>query len=93
MRLSRKITDPNPYPRRLTLSQMWELYRILKPAEPIRVPSIIKNVPPRQIAEAMKILYGSSGMVFNGLMLIHLLYKGLDYNHFTEFLKVTQRPK
>lgn len=72
---------------------MWQLYRVLKPAGSPRVLSIIENVHPLQIAVAVEILYGSAQVVTNGILLLHYLYKGLERNHFAEFVTATQRSK
>ena len=78
-------------PKKLTLAEMWALYRILKPAGSIRVVSVIERVHPLQIAEAIRILYGSPKVVTSGFMLIDYLYRGLEYNHFDDFLRVTRK--
>lgn len=93
MKPSQRNTDPNRQPRKLNIEKMWELYRVLKPAGSPRVLSIIENVHPLQIAVAIEILYGSAQVVTNGILLLHYLYKGLEHNHFAEFVTATQRSK
>lgn len=90
MMRSRKTTDPKK-PKHLTFDQMWELYRILKPAKSLRVINIIEQVHPLKIATVIEILYGSSDVVTSGIMLLDYLYTGLEYNHFDEFVRATRR--
>lgn len=79
----RKTTSP----RKLTLSEMWELSRILKGNDAI---SILKNTHPGLIYHAILILYGSAKNIRTGAHLIIYLDDGLKANHYQEFLATTK---
>lgn len=86
-------TTSRKKPKTLTLTEMWALYHLLEPAEPIRVVTIIQKVPPRQIEQAMQLLYGSSDVVTSGIGLLDHLYRGLEHNYFNDFLASVRRPR
>lgn len=70
-------------PRQLTLSQMWELSRILK-GEDVNV--IIQSTNPGLLHHAILMLYGNTKGIESGAHLIVYLDNGLRANHFKEFL-------
>lgn len=81
----------NTNPRKLNLTEMWELHRVLNTTKGDDLASIFKHTPPLQIATAMELLYGSSQVVTSGKQLVWYLMQGLNRNHFRSFLQSVRK--
>lgn len=78
-------------PRKLTITEMWELHRVLNTSKGDDLESILKHTHPLKIATAMELLYGSSDVVHTGPTLVWYLLQGLQRNHFRSFLKTVRK--
>lgn len=81
----------NTNPRRLTLTEMWELHRVLDTSKGANLESILRHTHPMKIATAMELLYGNAQVVKNGKELVWYLLQGLTKNHFKAFLKTISK--
>lgn len=81
----------NTNPRKLNLSEMWQLHRLLNTEHGDNLESILQHTHPLKIADAMELLYGSYEVVSTGKQLVWWLLQGLQRNYFSAFLKTVRK--
>ena len=90
----------SPKPKRLSLSEMWELYNLLgegmkKEHLLDEIIEMLRTIPAHQIKSSLQLMYGY--VPNNPLEFSLRLVRGLQYNHFFEFQgfveKISGSPK
>ena len=80
----------NISPKKLTLSEMWELYHLLAQDSPTGdlmedVHRILEHTPPVYIDTAMHLLYDDTVSISDGMTLLVYLMRGLRVNEYFKF--------